>query len=292
MKKYNLVDDGKIRGILKLTKVDFAECIKIDCPFLDKCQQNSTNIHCIYPKPKVKTEFSKQKLESREKNWFKRTLQNLRLKVDKEAKNKFHNNTHNEFITDLARHLANESTPALNAQYVGVASTYAAIDKETALVASDEIARVAVDTPTRTNAQVTITATFGAATGTTFESTISSSPSPTTTVFTVDDTPSDIEVGDTIQVQNTNGYSGSGKTETREVTGVSGSQITVSPALSIAPNSGDTFKQVLTRIYLLHGTANADPSISFGRIISLAGLEKVSKTSTQIMNVEYQISFI
>lgn len=84
-------------------------------------------------------------------------------------------------------------------------------------------------------------AAFGAKTNETLSTTVSASPSPTTTVFTVADVGS-LVVGDAVLIN----IASTGLNHVRFVTGISTLELTVAPALPGAPAASDTVKGCIT----------------------------------------------
>jgi len=83
-------------------------------------------------------------------------------------------------------------------------------------------------------------AVFGARTNVTLSTTVSAAPAPTSTVFTVASIGA-LVVGDAVLVNAT-----SGGRQVRVITAIAGAALTVAPALSAAPTSGDTVKGCIT----------------------------------------------
>ena len=81
---------------------------------------------------------------------------------------------------------------------------------------------------------------FGARTNVTLSTTVSAAPAPTTTVFTVASA-AGLAVGDAVLVNAT-----SGGRQVRFITAIAGAALTVDPALSAAPASGDSVKGCIT----------------------------------------------
>lgn len=81
---------------------------------------------------------------------------------------------------------------------------------------------------------------FGSKTNVTLSTTVSATPAPTTTVFTVASA-AGLVAGDAVLVNAT-----SGGRQVRFITAIAGAALTVAPALSAAPASGDSVKGCIT----------------------------------------------
>lgn len=275
--------DARIQGLVKIDKLDFSVCKKINCIKFGKCtNQKAKDITCIYPTPKFKVKSSKFDLEQDNAgriSRFKKLFNWLRLR--KKYPNTMHNDTNQVFLNDLAKHVAGESQPDLQAQFLAFSTAFDAPTKDSIL--ESEIGRVAPSSVNRNNSQVTIEGTFGITDANTLNTTVGAVVD--STQFNINDT-TGLAIGDRCQVT----LSALGnRLEERKVSNISGSLITLDSALSIAPTPGDTFDQMISRLQLVHGSATS--TLNTGSATSIVSYIE-TKASTDTLNITYEVTFV
>lgn len=273
------VQDKRIQGIVRTRTADFTKCIDRKCMMLGDCSTVSPyDIKCIHKKPLVKFSNSKSHIR-REGNIIQKVVD----KVLRPKSGYIHNNTNTEFLENLAKHIAGESTPTLTGSYIMTSSAYGTITNNT--IIENELDRKAVSSPSRSGSSVTFSATFGLSDSNPLSTTVSVSPTPTTTVFDLADT-TGLLAGDALQIGLT-AYVPT-RNEIREVDSV-GATVTMSTGYSQAPASTEVAKVVIKRIYLLNGSATTTSGT--GDIMAIVPIE-LAKANTQTLACEFTISFV
>ena len=275
--------DSRIQGLIKIKKSDFTLCKSSGCIHFNKCTSvKPQDIDCIYKEPLVRFTDSKFNLEPdgfgklhKLRSFFKQ------LAWRKRFGGTFHNDTNQTFLNDLAKHLAGESTPDLTTQFVAFSSAYDNPEKTTVLEL--ELGRVVPSTVTRNNAQVVIEASFGLTDANTL---LTNTGTPVSaSQFNIVST-TGLQVGDRVEVL----LSALGdRVESRKVSVISGTLITLSTALSLTPTAGDTFRQMISRVQLVHGGATS--TLNSGSPTSIAQYIDTKK-STDTLTITYQVTFI
>lgn len=189
--------------------------------------------------------------------------------------------TNNTLLENIAKHISGESTPTLEAQFTALSTAYDVPTKASTLTL--ELGRVAVDAPVRSGSVVTVDSTFTLTDGNCLETYITAVTS--TTVFTVNSV-TGLTIGDRVQITLTN-YSN--RKEERKISNIAGSTITLSEALSATPAVNDFFKQMISRIHLIGGSATL--TLNSGDALSIAPYKTI-KTSTDTLDFTHTITIL
>lgn len=273
-------EDRRIQGLVEARKADFVECIHYKCPHLMTCsKQKVSEISCVFEKPLVQFSASKFDLKTETKNAIKAFFERLKLRAL--MPNTFHNATNQTFLDNIAKYLADESTPDLSAQYVAFSTEFSVPTKNSSLI--NEIGRVAPSSVSRAGAVVTVDASFGLTDANTLSTTIKASPTPTASQFDVNDV-TGLQVGDRVQVT----LGGTRKVQTK-VDSIATLTVTVDPPLDTAPTGGEVFEQMISRVQLVAGSATT--TLNSGDPVSIASYID-TKASTQTLDVTFTISFV
>jgi hypothetical protein len=186
-----------------------------------------------------------------------------------------------ELLENIAKHLAGESTPTLEISFCALSTSYDIPDKNSTLAL--ELGRVAVDAPVRSGSVITVASSFGASDAICLNTTISGVTS--TTVFTVTSA-TGLQIGDRVQITLSNL---SNRKEERKISNIAGSTITLSEALSATPAVSDAFKQMISRIHLINGSATL--TLNSGDAASIAPYKTI-KSSTDTLDFEHTITIL
>ncbi len=269
-----LKEDSLIRGQVRALKLNFSECIKVNCSLISTCHaiaKNTKNPELRSVNPfRIKCEYSKNPLVKvgSLKQWSYKP---------------FHNLTPNTFLENLAGQIAGEAPTVPVAERCGLSCAYDKPEKTSTMIL--EIGRVAVDTPVRSGANVTIESTFDTATANTLSTTVSNASTPSTTQFSLTSV-TGLSIGDRLQVTTVNGK------EQVKISNISTNLITISttppaPALTFAPAVGAVVNQMISRLHLCQGTSTLNNGIP----ISIAPFFD-TKNNTETLDFIHTIQFI
>ena len=252
------MDSIKLDGLINIDSYNWSACISIDCKLLNHCIDKSkkNDIKCVYGIPKFKYHEEKKVIEN-----------NFAI----------HNSTGLTFLENISKHLVGESTPSLSATHCSLSTAY---DSPTInSIVELEIGRVALFTPSRDSVTCTFNSNFGLTDGNTLTTTISSVTS--TSIFDVTSVIG-LQIGDRIRVIKTdNSYN------ERKIQAIAGNQITLTVPLDFTPTIGLSFKQLISRIYLI---ANGTGTLNTGYGMSIAPYIN-SKSSTDTRNFKHTLRF-
>jgi hypothetical protein len=269
-----LKDDSLIRGQVKALKLNFSECIKVNCSLISTCQaiaKNTKNPELRSNNPfRIKCEYSQKPLIK---------VANLKQWSYKP----FHNLTPNVFLENLAGIIAGEAPTSPVVQRCGLSCAYDKPEKTSTMIL--EIGRVAVDAPVRSGSTVTIESSFDVSTANTLSTTVSNATTPSTTQFSLTSV-TGLSIGDRLQVVTSNGK------EQVKVSNISGNLITISttppaPSLTVAPAVSAVVNQMISRLHLCQGTSTLNNGIP----ISIAPFFD-TKSSSETLDFIHVIDFI
>jgi hypothetical protein len=267
-------EDSLIRGQVRALKLNFSECIKVNCSLISTCQaiaKSTKNPEVKASNPfRIKCEFSKTPLVK---------IGSLRQWSYKP----FHNLTPNAFLENLAGIIAGEAPTLPVAQRCGLSCAYDKPEKTSTMIL--EIGRVAVNSPVRSGSSVTIESNFDTATANTLSTTVSNASTPSTTQFSLTSVIG-LTIGDRLQVVTANGK------EQVKISNIATNLITVSttppaPSLTVAPAVGAVVKQMISRLHLCQGTSTLNNGIP----ISIAPFFD-TKASSETLDFIHVIDFI
>lgn len=271
------IDDSRIQGLVETKRANFSACMEAGCFRVRECSSvKIKDIDCIHTKPLLQISNSKFDLHTETKNKVKAFFERLVLRY--KNPHTFHNATNQTFLDNLAKYLADESTPDLSAQYIAFSSKFSAPSKNSILEL--ELGRVAT-TPTRSGAAVTAEASFGLTDANTLSTTVDTVVDASQ--FSILDV-TGLSIGDRVQVK----VGGTAFLPTA-VTAISGTLVTVDPPLSTLPVNGDTFEQMISRVQLVAGSATA--TLNSGDPVSIAPYID-TKSSTETLDVTFTVTFV
>ena len=195
-------------------------------------------------------------------------------------KNSIHNNTSQEFLDNIAKHVAGESTPDLEVAYCAFSCAFDPPDKDSSLVL--EVGRVAITSADRTNSTIVIDSTFGSTDGNTLSTTVSSVTS--NSIFELTSV-TGLQVGDALQLTLSGA---SNRKETRKISAISTNQITVSSPYSSTITVNDIAAQKIMRLHLIAG---GTATLNTGSPVSVAPYPDF-KLSSQTKEITHTIKLI
>ncbi len=251
-------DTSQIDGIVKTTKLNFQGCININCPLLYKCSnQNPIDIYCKFGNDKspIKVSYTDPSHEEYLENGY------------------FHNTTPTELKTSMIELLFGLTTPNLKVNYVALSSAY-----DESNIFNNELTRKAPTTAVNGNSG-TSTVNFTLAEANNKRAIIQASPSPTSKIFTVDDSAGFIE-GDFLNIF----VASSSKFFEAKLLDITGNQLTIDRDIAV-PSVNDYVQQITRFIILI---ANGTESPATGTKVSIAK-NTIHKSSADNLNIVHNI---
>jgi hypothetical protein len=276
-------DDSRIQGLVETKKANFSKCMETNCENLAACTAVKVrDIQCVYEKPLVQISNSRFDLHTETKNKIKAYFERLLLRYRKP--NTFHNVTNQVLLDNLAKHVANESTPDLSAQFLALSSEYGVPSKSSLLV--NELGRIAPLSVNRNGAEVVIEGTFGLTDANTLSTNVDTPIDRTQ--FSVDAVSGaglrGLAVGDRIQIK-LDGI----RWYPTQITAISTLTLTIDPAVDVDLSGGEELEQMIARVHLIGGTATL--TLDSGDPFSIAPYIN-TKSSTENIDVTFTITFV